>query len=73
MSIALELYTQAGILEDHPRVIVDDMSAADFKNPTSRRVLVNDQVYEVIEIIRDVEFESLDDPVDLVKLRRKLN
>lgn len=73
MSIALELYTQAGIREDHPRVVIDTMSASDFKGPGSRRVLINDHVYEVIGIVRDVAFEALDDLVDVVKLRRKLN
>lgn len=71
MSIALELYTQAGIREDHPRVVIDTMSASDFKNPASRNVLVNDHAYEVIEIIQDVELEALDDPVDVVKVQRK--
>lgn len=73
MSIALELYTEAGIREDHPRVIIDTMSVSDLKGPGSRHVLVNDHAYEVIGIVRDVEFEVLDDPIDVVKLRRKLN
>jgi hypothetical protein len=73
MSIALELYDVTGIREDHPRVVIDALNASHFATPESRSVLIQDRAYRVIEIIYSVEFEELDYPIDVVKVRLKPN
>jgi hypothetical protein len=70
MTFVYQFYNEEGIREDHPPMVMDGL---DVEQVASQNLLFDGHPYAVIEIVRDFKFKEFDDPMDLVKVRRKLH
>ena len=73
MSIALELYTESGARENHPRVLVNELDASYFETPESKAVLIRGRACVIFDVVRNVQLPECEDLVDVLKIRPKLN
>ena len=73
MSVALELYNARGVREPKAHVFIDELNASHFETQKSRSVSIRGRPSIIFEVVRNVQLEEHDGPVDVLKVRPKPN